>query len=336
MDGASGAAQFETVIIGGGQAGLAVGYHLARQGQRFVILDANPRIGDPWRTRWESLRLFTPARYNGLPGWPFPAPAWSYPTKDQVADYLETYATRFELPVRTGVRVDRLSREGDRYVVAAGARRFQADHVVVATGAYQRPRIPTFAAELDAGIVQLHSGQYRDPSRLREGGVLVVGAANSGAEIALEVSGDHPTWLSGRHPGQEPFGTGSRKDRLVLPVVWFMASHVLTVKTPMGRMARRRFHGGASRSPGATASGSTAPPGSGGCRGRPGCGAACRCSTMDGSWRSPTWSGAPASCRTSAGSTCRCSTRTAARCMTAASSDPSRACTSWDCCSSIP
>jgi putative flavoprotein involved in K+ transport len=181
-----------------------VGYHLARRGRRFVILDANQRIGDPWRTRWDSLRLFTPARYDGLPGWPFPAPAWSFPTKDEMADYLEAYVARFELPVRTGVRVDRLSREGDRYVVAAGKNRVEADHVVVAAGAYQRPRIPTFAAGLDPGILQLHSSQYRDPSQLREAGVLVVGAANSGAEIALEVSRDHRTWLSGRHPGREP------------------------------------------------------------------------------------------------------------------------------------
>jgi putative flavoprotein involved in K+ transport len=239
---ALGPERVETVVIGAGQAGLATGYHLARRGRQFVILDANQRIGDAWRTRWDSLRLFTPARYNGLPGWPFPAPAWSYPTKDQVADYLEAYAARFELPVRTGVRVDRLSREADRYVVAAGERRFQADQVVVASGAYQRPRIPTFAPKLDPGILQLHSSRYRDPSQLQEGGVLVVGAANSGTEIALELSGDHQTWLSGRHPGQEPFGTESRKDRLVLPVVWFMASHVLTVRTPMGRTVRRKFH----------------------------------------------------------------------------------------------
>ena len=111
---------FETVIIGGGQAGLSVGYHLARRGRRFVILDANERIGDAWRKRWESLRLVTPARYNGLPGWSFPAPAWAVLTKDEVADYLEAYAARFELPVRTGVRVDGLSREADRDVVTAG------------------------------------------------------------------------------------------------------------------------------------------------------------------------------------------------------------------------
>jgi putative flavoprotein involved in K+ transport len=243
MTSALGPERVETVVIGAGQAGLATGYHLALRGRQFVILDANERIGDAWRTRWDSLRLFTPARYNGLPGWPFPAPAWSYPTKDEVADYLEAYAARFDLPVRTGVRVDRLSRAGDRYLVAAGERRFQADQVVVASGAYQRPRIPTFAPELDPDIVQLHSSRYRDPSQLQEGGVLVVGAANSGTEIALELSGDHQTWLSGRHPGQEPFGTGSRKDRLVLPVVWFMASHVLTVRTPMGRTVRRKFHG---------------------------------------------------------------------------------------------
>src|SRR5918993_5742554 len=123
---------FETVIIGGGQAGLSVGYHLKRQGRPFVILDANQRIGDAWRRRWDSLRLFPPARYDGLPGWPFPAPAWSYPTKDELADYLEAYAARFDLPVRTSVRVDRLSRPGDRYLVAAGGNRLAADQVVVA------------------------------------------------------------------------------------------------------------------------------------------------------------------------------------------------------------
>jgi putative flavoprotein involved in K+ transport len=241
MDGASGAEQVETVIIGGGQAGLAVGYHLARRGRRFVILDANQRIGDAWRHRWDSLRLFTPARYDGLPGWPFPAPGWSFPTKDELGDYLEAYAARFALPVRTGVRVDRLSREGDRYVVAAGTTRLVADQVVVAAGAYQRPRVPTFAAELDPGVVQLHSSQYRDPSRLREGGVLVVGAANSGAEIALEVARTHRTWLSGRHPGQVPFRPDGWLGRLLVPVLVFLSTHLLTVKTPMGRAVRQRL-----------------------------------------------------------------------------------------------
>jgi len=230
--------RFETVIVGGGQAGLAVGYYLARRGRRFVILDANRRVGDAWRQRWDSLRLFTPARYDGLPGMPFPAPAFSFPTKDHVADYLEAYATRFDLPVRTGVRVDRLSRDGDRYVVAAGDRRFQADQVVVASGAYQRPRIPAFAAELDPGILQLDPNRYRDPSQLPGGGVLVVGAGNSGAEIAFEVSRTHPTWLSGPDTGHIPVHPGSRWDRLLTPPFWWFASRVLTVQTPIGRKVR--------------------------------------------------------------------------------------------------
>jgi putative flavoprotein involved in K+ transport len=231
----------ETVIVGGGQAGLSTGYHLARRGHSFVILDANERIGDSWRRRWDSLRLFTPASYSGLPGWSFPGPGWSFPGKDEVADYLEAYAARFDLPVLTGVQVDRVAREKDRYVVTAGDRRIEAEQVVVATGAYQRPRVPDFAAELDPSLVQLHSSAYRDPSQLQEGGVLVVGAANSGAEIALEVSRGHRTWLSGRHPGQEPFRPGSRWDRLFIPVVWAVASHLLTVRTPMGRAVRRKF-----------------------------------------------------------------------------------------------
>jgi putative flavoprotein involved in K+ transport len=230
--------RFETVIVGGGQAGLAVGYHLAGRSQRFVILDANQRVGDSWRQRWDSLHLFTPARYDGLPGMPFPAPAWSYPTKEQVADYLETYAAQFQLPVRTGVRVDRLSSDRDRYLVAAGDRRFKADHVVVASGAYQRPRVPAFAAELHPGILQLTPNQYRDPSRLPGGGVLVVGAGNSGAEIAFEISRSRPTWLSGPDTGHIPVRTGSRADRWLTPPFWWFASRVLDVRTPIGRKVR--------------------------------------------------------------------------------------------------
>jgi putative flavoprotein involved in K+ transport len=232
--------RFETVIVGGGQAGLAVGYHLARRGRSFVILDANRRVGDAWRQRWDSLRLFTPARYSGLPGMPFPAPAWSFPTKDEVADYLESYTAHFELPVRLGVRVDRLSRDGDRFVLAAGDREFQADHVVVASGAYQRPRIPAFATELDPGILQLDPHHYRNPSQLPEGGVLVVGAGNSGAEIAVEVCGTHPSWLSGPDTGHIPVRSGGRWDRLITPPFWWLASRVLTVRTPIGRKVRPR------------------------------------------------------------------------------------------------
>jgi putative flavoprotein involved in K+ transport len=234
-------AQVETVIIGGGQAGLATGHQLARRGLPFVILDAGDRVGDSWRNRWDSLRLFTTARYDSLPGMKFPAPGLSYPGKGETADYLEAYAEKFDLTVRTGVRVDRLFKEGDRFVVTAGELRFETDNVVVATGAYHNPRVPHFAPELDPAIVQLHSSQYCDPSQLREGGVLVVGAGNSGAEIALELSRHHRTWLSGRDTGQEPTRAGSLPDRLLMPIMWFLASRVLNVKTPMGRKVRDRF-----------------------------------------------------------------------------------------------
>src|SRR5438874_1866135 len=148
--------ELDTIVIGGGQAGLAVGYYLKRMGRSFAILDANSRIGGSWRTRtWNSLRLFTPARYNGLPGWPFPAPGWSYPTARETADYLEAYAARFELPVRTGMTVDRLSKHGDGYVVECRQHRDEAEHVVVATGFYGTPSVPAFAPELDPRIVQM-------------------------------------------------------------------------------------------------------------------------------------------------------------------------------------
>jgi putative flavoprotein involved in K+ transport len=237
-----GSERLETVIIGGGQAGLAVGYHLGRRGRRFVILEANDRVGLSWRTRWNSLRLFTPAQYNGLPGMAFPAPRHSLPTKDEVADYLDVYATRFHLPVMTGVRVDGLSRVGGLFIVKSGNRRFECDNVVVATGAYQTPRVPSFAPDLDPDILQLHSSQYRSPSQLREGGVLVVGAANSGAEIALDVCGHHETWLSGRDVGVEaPWRIGGFIDRFVIPLVWFLFSHVLTTKTSIGRRLRDKL-----------------------------------------------------------------------------------------------
>ena len=238
---AVGPERVDTVIVGAGQAGLAAGYHLVKRGVSLVILEANERIGDSWRKRWESLRLFTPARYSGLPGWRFPAPAVSFPTKDEMADYLEAYAARFDLPVRTGAKVDRLSRQGDRFVLASGDHRFEANRVVVATGAHRVPKVPEFADELHPSIVQLHSSWYRHPSQLGEGAVLVVGAGNSGAEIALELSRTHPTRLSGKPSGQIPFRHGPAAARFIFPVVRFFAHHVLTLDTPVGRKARPRF-----------------------------------------------------------------------------------------------
>lgn len=228
----------ENVIVGGGQAGLAVGYYLTQLSRQFVIIDACERTGDSWRTRWDSLQLFTPAYLNALPGLEFSGPRSLPSTKDQMADYLEAYATRFDLPIRRGWRVDSVTRNDDRFVVTSGPRRFEADNVVLATGGYQAAFVPPFANDLDAGIVQLHSSEYRRPSQLRDGDVLVVGAANSGAEIALEVSATHRTWLSGRHPGSEPTRPGSRVDRLFTPPFWFFVSRVASVTNPIGRRMR--------------------------------------------------------------------------------------------------
>lgn len=236
--------RFDVIVIGAGQAGLSVGHHLARLGIRFVILDAHARVGDSWRTRWDSLRLFTPARFNGLDGMPFPAPPFSFPTKDEMADYLESYARRFQLPVRTGVRVERLTREGDRYIVRAGGRRLEAGHVVVAMSSYQRPRVPDLAAGLDARIVQMRSLDYRRPSQLPPGDVLVVGAANSGAEIGLDLArAGRRVYVSGRNPGEVPFPIENPVAlRVVVPILFRVVFHrIMTVDTPIGRRARPGF-----------------------------------------------------------------------------------------------
>ena len=229
-----------TVVIGGSQAGLAVGYYLKQRDLPFVILDENDRIGDAWRKRWDSLRLFTPGRYNGLPGMPCPGRPWAYPTKDEIADYLQAYARAFELPVRTGVTVDRLSKAGDRFEVTCGEHTLFAENVIVATGAFNHPRVPSFARELDKSIVQLHSKEYRNPSQIQQGAVLVVGAGNSGAEIAIELAPHHQTSLSGPDTGQEPARAGSRLDHLLTPMMWFVATR-LTVKTALGRKLRDHF-----------------------------------------------------------------------------------------------
>ena len=232
----------DTIVIGGGQAGLSVGYHLQRRGLPFLILEANERVGDSWRGRWDSLRLFTPARFDSLAGMPFPAPAHSFPTKDEMAAYLEAYAAKFKLPVRTGVKVDRVSRRGDKFVVTTGDRRFEARNVVVAMADFQSPRVPSFASKLDPAIVQMHSSEYRNPSQLREGGVLIAGAGNSGAEIAIEVARSHATWMAGRGTGEVPFRISGLAARLVLAPFFFRVvfHRVLTIKTPMGRKARPR------------------------------------------------------------------------------------------------
>ncbi len=233
---------FETVVIGGGQAGLSVGYHLMKRNQPFMILDAASRVGDTWRRRWDSLRLFTPARYSGLPGMRFPAPGWTFPTKDEMGDYLESYADTFGLPVRSGVSVDRLSRGSDGSLLdCAGGRRIQADRVVVASGAHRTPKVPPFSADLDPRIVQLHSSQYRNPDQLNDGPVLVAGVGNSGAEISFELSRSHDVVLSGKESGQIPVRHGSLPFRFVVRVIRFLGYHVLTMRTPIGRRVGPKF-----------------------------------------------------------------------------------------------
>ena len=237
--------QFETIIVGGGQAGLAVGYHLARLSRPFVILDAHARVGDAWRTRWDSMRLFTPARRDGLPGMKFPGRGHAFPTGEAMGDYLEAYAQRFELPVRSGVRVDALGRApGGRFLLAAGERRFEADNVVVATGPFQAPYTPPFAGELDPRIRRLHSAEYRNPGQLRDGPVLVVGAGNSGADLALELAQDRHVYLSGTLATPIPIHIEGLSGRLLFPVIWFVWSHVLTMRTPIGRRALPKIKAG--------------------------------------------------------------------------------------------
>jgi putative flavoprotein involved in K+ transport len=240
----------ETVIIGAGQAGLATGYHLKRLGRPFVILDGNPRVGDNWRSHWDTLRLYTPAKYDGLPGMRFPGDRWSFPQKDEVAAFLESYAIEWDLPVRTGTRVRSLEQQpSGAFEVALEDGTITCDNVVVATGTFGRtPYVPEFAADLDPTIRQMHSAEYQRPSQLQPGPVLVVGASHSGMDIAYELSEHHETILCGRDCGAIPVRLESRRGRLFLPVMVFVFRHLLTRRTPMGRkeMNEVRFHGGPS------------------------------------------------------------------------------------------
>jgi putative flavoprotein involved in K+ transport len=241
--------QHAVIVVGAGQAGLAAAYHLGRRGIDFVVLEADERVGDVWRRRYDSLRLYSPAKYDALPGLPFPLPGHAFPTGGQMGDYLEGYVRHHALPIRTGVRVDGLRASRDAaggYVVSAGTREYRADQVIVATGAFQRPRVPAFGSGLNPAIRQLHSSEYRGPQQLAEGPVLVVGLSHSGADIAYEAAtSGHATFVSGTAHGQLPFSVDSRRARVAWPLLRFVASNVLTLATPIGRrMAPKVRRGG--------------------------------------------------------------------------------------------
>jgi putative flavoprotein involved in K+ transport len=224
----------DVIVVGGGQAGLAIGYFLAEQGRRFTVLEAADTLAAAWRARWDSLRLFTPARYDSLPGRPFPGDPDHYPDRDEVVDYLTDYARHFQLPVELSSRVRSISKAEDGYVVELDDRTYAGDQVVVATGPFQIPRTPAFADSLDPEIVQLHSSDYRTPEAIPEGPALVVGGGNTGFQIAAELAGSREVHLA----------IGSRQTPLPQRILgrdlfWYLDATGLIRKTRASRLGRR-------------------------------------------------------------------------------------------------
>jgi putative flavoprotein involved in K+ transport len=189
-----GSTSLDVVVIGASQSGLAIGYHLARRGARFVILDAGSEVGQVWRSRWDSLKLFTPGQYSGLPGMAFPSPNDTYPSKDDVASYLQSYVSAFDLPVKLNAKVTSLTEREGKYLVRTADEGFTADQVVVATGPFQVPFVPPITR--DDTVFQIHSADYRNPSQLPDGEVLVVGGGNSGFQIAEELAATRKVTLA--------------------------------------------------------------------------------------------------------------------------------------------
>jgi putative flavoprotein involved in K+ transport len=224
----------EVVVVGGGQAGLAIGYFLARQGREFTILEAADEPAASWRERWDSIALFTPARYDALPGLPFPGDPDRYPGRDEVVDYLTEYARHFGLPVQYGRRVRSIGKTDRGYRVESGDCAYEADQVVVATGPFQTPRVPAIAERLAPDVPQFHSSAYRTPESITEEPVLVVGGGNTGFQIAEELSGSHEVHLS----------IGSRQTPLPQRILgrdlfWYLDRTGLIYKTTASRIGRR-------------------------------------------------------------------------------------------------
>jgi putative flavoprotein involved in K+ transport len=224
----------EVIVVGAGQAGLSIGYFLAQQGREFAILECSDEPAAAWRARWDSLKLFTPARYSSLPGLPFPGDPDSYPTRDDVAAYLTDYARHFELPVVLNSCVRSIRRSNGTYLVELDDRTYEADQVVVATGPFQVPFVPRIAERLDPEVLQLHSTGYRAPRDISHGPVLVVGGGNTGFQIAEELSASHDVHLS----------IGSRQTPLPQRIFgrdlfWYLDATGLIHKTTASRIGRR-------------------------------------------------------------------------------------------------
>jgi putative flavoprotein involved in K+ transport len=228
----------DVLVIGGGQAGLTAGYYLAERAIPYRILEAAPRVGESWRRRWDSLELFTVARYSQLPELGFPGDPERFPGKDDVADYLESYAKTLDLPVRLNTRVSSLSRtDGGYRIDAKDGSTFESRHVIVATGAYQRPHVPDVAAKLDDSVAQLHSAEYRNPDALPEGDVLVVGGANSGVQIAEELAATRRVRLAvGTKPLRLP-------RRILGKSLHWWGDHLGIIRAPIGRRRQGKHSG---------------------------------------------------------------------------------------------
>ncbi len=232
--------KWNTVVIGAGQAGLATGYYLKEINEDFIILDDKNRIGDVWRQRWDSLKLFTPAQHDGLAGFPFPAAKGAYPTKDNLADYLENYAHKFSLPVQLNTKVTALKQAASGYEINTSEGKILADHVIVSTGTNPVPYVPEFAKDIDEKIIQIHSSQYKNPQTLPASNTLVVGAGTSGLEIATELSLTRSTMISGNPTPHIP----DFIFRYAGKPYWWFVHNVLTLSTPIGRKVKPKLING--------------------------------------------------------------------------------------------
>lgn len=225
-----------TIVIGAGQAGLAVGYYLKQINEDFLIIDGTGQIGDSWRERWDSLQLFTPAQYDGLPGFPFPARRGNFPTKSEMADYLQKYVQEFSLPVQLNTKSIGLNQNAGLFEIVMSDGKLYADHVIVCTGTNPHAYVPDFADDLDKDIFQIHSSQYKNPLSVPFANTLVVGAGTSGVEIAIELSATRPTMIAGQPTPHIP----DPVFRYAGGLYWLFVKHILTVRTPIGKKVKSK------------------------------------------------------------------------------------------------